>query len=1769
MAASNNSKSTNVQQSLAIKLEYPVTSISISPSGNDVVLAAKRGLYILNLERPYEQPRFLQHLTKWDVADVQWNPHNSRSNWIATTSNQKTLIWNIARGAPTAGSTQSVAPSQNNVELIINKHTRAVSDIHWSPFHPESIATCSYDAYIHLWDLRQSTVKPSMSFSSWTVGATQVKYNRINEWIIASSHDTDVRIWDARKGSSPLTLITAHMTKIYGIDWSRNNENELITCSQDKLVKFWNTSQPRMCQSTIVTTAPIWRARYTPFGNAVITMPQRKNNDLYLWSCQNRTSPLYTFSGDNDVPAEFVWRCIDGHYQLITWSKDQIMRLWPISADVVKGAEICSDRDLSLETIGDRADMTPSFSNQSNYSSQPENLTLIAQHTSNQFPNRPRDLDMMPFEEDDDFSDGGLEFRSDSLRAPLSSFADLSLKDRKRSNAWLKRSSNGLNDSNQKETDRIASSTPSKTTIKAAADHSVPVTLEEEIHQVERHFSDVHIDKTNIAQRSCSLSIESASDHLWSSTVASSGKLFVFLRIDAHFPFDYPHVPAHFEIQKTGMTSMANRTFLTVKLGQIATAFATKSLPCLEACVRYLLGDPNATAPIPSVKVYGDSFHPSSLSGTSAGFSVDSHHDPIDRERDHEHTLNRDIRGLGRSPNDYSISETSSSDAEGSVPLMGKRVKPIGDRRLMRETTTGKDKGNVPFPVLCAASFSMCGKLVYFKSPLPHPSTTKFTTYTLSSRNQQPVLQSQHFQTQPKTYPLYESYRAFVLSRFPKITVAAAGSNVSTAGDILANELVSNEMTTMDTPPRTKSKMDFWLDDDPAGEEETAPSLFWRKKPASSFQPTVFTSPDFLVQLQRFSSPAPTSGSGASGKKKHSLVSATNLFGSGNLQGLPNTQAEPSIQSRLRDDVDHSSPNNIFDAMERTEKEVPSKQVAKNHRRRSSTISTSSNTSDASFDDMLAKGFTIPFMIPNRKSLISNMNENVTRSSTAILTLSPSGAKSCMNIDTPMLQASVTPSFALKHTSPETLSVSSKNVDTSYLSSDSPPVKALHRPVSDAYKTPFNAEDDFNLPRRRHRSISDTSDRIKRHLKSDMDVFENESVSDISDIEFRFASRYQGESYGRTHAPIPSTPAKSGLQNNFGSNHTPFIGVHMPAGIEYQNGYGTIVHTWDVSSFLPMRRDLAEKYTLCGSDCGKICRNNRNVALGMGLVDLAKIWNIAELVVNQNAIVRRTLEDDDNVHFQRMHWQNHPFGRRMVHSLFNQLERMGDLQTLAMLVCVFAEKSNDVTPEIHQIQVEESVPAYQLNRLEAPIFFHRRSDPVIALSLNNPINQYGISRNSYSGSDLPFLVAPNTTSASISIDKNMSKANNIYHQTSPVQSIRGNSRAQTLMQSYPHVGMQPISGVSIGSLSSLVYSSTGSLVSTTGMSYVSDVASRSALIGTTASKSMGIPSRHRESGGRLVRTLSTGGAGSAAVTGKLLIGSPLSNSHIVGMLPQTSLASLPTAMSSIDRVNTNLVMRPIVHSLSPPSLQQSSTSPFVAANMLVASPIDLPTMSTLAISTLGSMAVKTSPSLSKTGQNINLVITEMHLDGDYQDEFKPNMILAPSEATPNLSLDQSMPNRVLSSAEHHDIYQMGLLDPHLCDTYNGYVWRYAELLYSWGLLHQRAELLKFRSFFVSRDHISEHSVGNVIHVCQVCETELRYHKLGQYCLKCHTVVPGFRCSICRLPCKTLAQVCLECNHGGHVGHIQAWFSENTECPTGCGCQCLKLGTDMWSGYNRQ
>ena len=242
--------------------------------------------------------------------------------------------------------------AKSSIEHALHGHTRAITDINFSAHDPDMLATCAVDSFVHCWDLRTPS-KPCMSFSDWFSGATQVKWNRQDSHILASSHNKHLRIWDSRNGAYPLRSIDAHSTKIYGVDWSRTDTTKLITCSLDHTIKFWDyEDQFDEPEHILNTPYPVWRARHTPFGHGLLAMPQREDHDLHLYDRrldarrdQDCTTPsTHTFEGHEDQIKEFLWRPRgvvteskdDREFQLVSWGTDRILRLHHVNEDVLE-----------------------------------------------------------------------------------------------------------------------------------------------------------------------------------------------------------------------------------------------------------------------------------------------------------------------------------------------------------------------------------------------------------------------------------------------------------------------------------------------------------------------------------------------------------------------------------------------------------------------------------------------------------------------------------------------------------------------------------------------------------------------------------------------------------------------------------------------------------------------------------------------------------------------------------------------------------------------------------------------------------------------------------------------------------------------------------------------------------------------------------------------------------------------------------------------------------------------------------------------------------------------------------------------------------------------------------------------------------------------------------------------------------------------------------------------------------------------------------------
>ena len=294
-----------------------------------------------------------------------------------------------------------MSTSQGSIEHVLHAHSRAITDINFSAHHPDILATCAVDSFVHCWDLRHAT-KPAFTFCDWFAGATQVKWNRQDSHIIASSHDKVLRIWDDRKGAHPLHSIEAHSTKIYGVDWNRTSSTCVVTCSLDKTIKFWDFSLDlEKPQHVIKTPFPVWRARHTPFGSGLLAMPQRGNNNVHLYS-QSPSDPmenfgelqsLHQFTGHQDQVKEFLWRSrgsVDNEqdnrdFQLVTWGADRMLYLHRVDDKTLENASFVKGNPVNHKLNFTRRNaMYKTFREEPMRPSYPSQIRVSSMHSVNQ-----------------------------------------------------------------------------------------------------------------------------------------------------------------------------------------------------------------------------------------------------------------------------------------------------------------------------------------------------------------------------------------------------------------------------------------------------------------------------------------------------------------------------------------------------------------------------------------------------------------------------------------------------------------------------------------------------------------------------------------------------------------------------------------------------------------------------------------------------------------------------------------------------------------------------------------------------------------------------------------------------------------------------------------------------------------------------------------------------------------------------------------------------------------------------------------------------------------------------------------------------------------------------------------------------------------------------------------------------------------------------------------------------------------------------------------
>ncbi|KAI1442755.1 hypothetical protein F5Y02DRAFT_420701 [Annulohypoxylon stygium] len=581
---------------VTIHVDGLVGSATISPCGRDVALASPEGLAIIDLDSPYSPPRRLSsHGLPWLVVDVQWSPFAARDYWVASTANHRCLVWNLNLREDSA---------TGAIEHSLQGHSRAITDVNFSAHHPDILATCAVDGFVHCWDLRRPK-QPVLTFSDWFAGATQVKYNRRDPHVLASSHDRWLHIWDERKPSAPLKSISAHTSKIYGLDWNRSQSTKIVTCSLDKSIKFWDYNESDDPERIIRTDFPVWRARHAPFGRGMLAMPQNDPGNLYLYDIHRAegepvdgpVNPHNIFPGHgNHKVKEFLWRCRgtisdDGmdnrEFQLVSWGEDNFLRLNKVDQPTLesighvkggpardinitrKGAAYKTYRAIDDHAIREKGTATMSDPRPGSGGSHlPRSaLTMGVQTVSSHYSRS---------------SGGALSLKGPSMKARSAAgrIIDRSLDQL----GWMKGITMSKKSGIIGPPQRKESKDSTMFGHNFHDDHwGEPETLQEEIIRVSQQMPNVKFDDVNME----TLTLKASLKGPW----GADGET-IYIKVTVDIPRNYPKSRSpKFIIEKTALMADQTHKKIDQEVHQLISQFSKKRQNCLEVAFSYLLGE--------------------------------------------------------------------------------------------------------------------------------------------------------------------------------------------------------------------------------------------------------------------------------------------------------------------------------------------------------------------------------------------------------------------------------------------------------------------------------------------------------------------------------------------------------------------------------------------------------------------------------------------------------------------------------------------------------------------------------------------------------------------------------------------------------------------------------------------------------------------------------------------------------------------------------------------------------------------------------------------------------------------------------------------------------------------------------------------------------------------------------------------------------------------------------------------------------------------------
>ncbi|CAI9280276.1 unnamed protein product [Lactuca saligna] len=163
---------------------------------------------------------------------LSWSPF--KEGYLLSGSNDcKICLWDV-----------SAMPSNKvlDAKYIYEDHGSLVEDVSWHLKNESLFGSVGDDCKLMIWDLRTNKHEQSVVVHEKEVN--YLSFNPFNEWVLATaSSDTTVGLFDMRKLTSPLHVLSSHTEEVFQVEWDPNHETVIASSADDRRLMVWDLNR--------------------------------------------------------------------------------------------------------------------------------------------------------------------------------------------------------------------------------------------------------------------------------------------------------------------------------------------------------------------------------------------------------------------------------------------------------------------------------------------------------------------------------------------------------------------------------------------------------------------------------------------------------------------------------------------------------------------------------------------------------------------------------------------------------------------------------------------------------------------------------------------------------------------------------------------------------------------------------------------------------------------------------------------------------------------------------------------------------------------------------------------------------------------------------------------------------------------------------------------------------------------------------------------------------------------------------------------------------------------------------------------------------------------------------------------------------------------------------------------------------------------------------------------------------------------------------------